>query len=324
MKTATIIICTCNRAEHLRETLKSIVRLEVPESLLVNLVVVDNGSKDHTAAVVRAYASKTISMLYLYEPKRGKAHACNRAMAASQGELLLWTDDDVRVPSDWVVQMTAPLLAGQAEGVSGRVRMAFHLERKWMQRTHYFRLADNRFRSGEDLSMVGANMAFMRTVLQRVPQIELELGPGGSGQRDDTLFSQQMLRAGYRIMQSECEVEHHFEERRLLRRAWLRHGEASGESSALLCFHWEHRRVRGALCFKLLWRAALGLYRAAHPWASLEEEGCSRFEIRMAEQIAFYSGYLKYRTARRKYARHGLAPMGHESAAAMAFQSGGS
>lgn len=324
MKTATIIICTCNRAEHLRETLKSIARLEVPESLSVNLVIVDNASKDHTAAVVRAYASETIPMMYLYEPRRGKAHACNRAMAASEGELLLWTDDDVRVPRDWVAQMTAPLLAGRAEGVSGRVRMALHLERKWMRRTHYFRLADNRFRSGEDLSMVGANMAFVRTVLQRVPQFEPELGPGASGQRDDTLFSQQMLVAGYRIRHSECEVEHHFEESRLLRRAWLRHGEASGESSALLCFHWEHRTVRGALYFKLLWRAALGLYRAAHPRGSLEQEGCSRFEIRIAEQIAFYSGYLKYGTAQRKYARHGLAPIGHAGESALALQSGGS
>ena len=269
--------------------------MEMPEFLSVDLIVVDNGSTDNTAEVVRNYASERIPLLYLYEKERGKAHACNVALTHAKGQLLLWTDDDVRVPSDWLLRMTAPLLAGEAEGVSGRIRMAGYLERKWMRRTHYFRLADNRFRAPEDLSMVGANMAFVRSVLEKVPLFEPELGPGRLGQRDDTLFSHQMLRAGFRIRQSECEVEHHFESFRLKRRAWLQHGEASGRSSALVSVQWEKKQVRWAAVRELFWRACLGFYRMCRPFQTLDDEGCHFLEIRIVEQCAFFSGYRKFR-----------------------------
>jgi glycosyltransferase involved in cell wall biosynthesis len=53
MSGVSIIICTRDRAESLRETLASIGRCAVPD-LAVELVVVDNGSTDGTAAIVRA------------------------------------------------------------------------------------------------------------------------------------------------------------------------------------------------------------------------------------------------------------------------------
>lgn len=309
MKTATIIICTRNRAEHLRKTLLSIDALRIPNGLRVNLLVIDNASTDHTSEVVRNCGVKNMPVAYLVEPKRGLVHARNLALENTCADLLLWTDDDVRVPQDWVECMTEPLLAGRADGVSGRIRMAPSLERPWMERTHYFRLADNRFRSPLDLSMVGANMAFARAVLDAVPLFDAELGAGKLGQRDDTLFSQQVRLAGFRVAQVECEVEHHFEPERLQRGAWLRHGEASGRSAAMLRVHWERSPVPFAVLWLWLWLAALRAYRVLKPLGSVDTEGCSSAEIRIAEQIAFYRYYLEIKGVSPKYEKFGLRPL---------------
>ena len=309
MKTATIIICTRNRAEHLRKTLNSIGALRVPDELRVSLLVVDNNSTDHTAEVVRDCGVINMPVSYLVEPKRGLVHARNRGLENTSGDFLLWTDDDVRVPQDWVQRMTEPLLAGSADGVSGRIRMARNLERPWMERTHYFRLADNRFRTPLDLSMVGANMAFTRRVLEVVPQFDPELGAGGLGQRDDTLFSQQVRLAGFRVCQVECEVEHHFEPARLLRAAWLRHGEASGKSAAMLRVHWERSPIPLARLWLSLWLVAHWARRILSSSGGPETEGCSRADIRIAEQIAYYRYYQQIRNVPAKYEKFGLRPL---------------
>lgn len=306
VNTATIIICTRNRAECLRETLLSLDSMDIPESLRVDLIVVDNGSTDETGKVIDGFRSGKLPVLHLRVPLQGKANGCNAAMQVARGVFLLWTDDDVRVPRDWVIRMTAPLISGEAQAVSGKVRMASHLERPWMKKTHYFRLADTRFRPVGDFSMIGANMAFHREVLQKVPQFDPELGPGKSGMKEETLFSEQVLKAGFRIYLSDCEVVHHFEAKRLKRLAWLRHAEASGVSSSLVCFHWEHRVIRCALLRSVFWTICWDLCRCMRPLCRADEEGCSRLEIRLAENHAFYSHYQKLKQCKPKYRKCGF------------------
>jgi glycosyltransferase involved in cell wall biosynthesis len=43
--TVSIIICTCNRAQHLQQTLLAMGRVHVPAGVQAEVLVVDNGSK---------------------------------------------------------------------------------------------------------------------------------------------------------------------------------------------------------------------------------------------------------------------------------------
>ena len=52
-----IIIVTRNRAEDLRQTLDAMRCLRVPDGCEAEMLVVDNGSSDDTAGVVRAAAA---------------------------------------------------------------------------------------------------------------------------------------------------------------------------------------------------------------------------------------------------------------------------
>lgn len=302
-----IIICTYNRADHLKETLNSIRRLCVPKWLTTELIVVDNASTDHTADVVCSSNIRNMNVIYICNKERGKANAINAGIAASQGKILLWTDDDVRVPPDWIVAMSEPLLTGAAQGVAGKIRIAPSLERPWMQRTHYDRIADTRFMGDDFGAMIGANMAFHRDVLKTIPAFDPELGPGALGLMEDTLFSLQMCQAGYKIAAlTQVYVEHYFEPSRLTRKAWLETGEKAGRSEAYLDYHWAHKRVVFPRLQMLMWGALLACFRVLHRPAGLDAEECDRREIRLFQNCCYMQAYLKERKLPPKYEKYGF------------------
>ena len=101
-----VVICTRNRAESLRETLACLARAD-KTGLRCEVVVVDNGGIDHTAAVARE-PIHDLPIHYLVEPLAGKSHALNRALAdAPLGEIVAVLDDDMSPHPDWFAGVKA-------------------------------------------------------------------------------------------------------------------------------------------------------------------------------------------------------------------------
>jgi hypothetical protein len=127
--------------------------------------------------------------------------------------MILFTDDDVRPPEDWIDGMCEPILLGKAQAVAGGVRIAPKLHRPWMEALHRGWLASTEgIDPAAPYTMFGANMGFSREVLSKVPAFDTELGPGALGFGDEMLFSWQLLEAGYQIHGAlDVAVEHHFE-----------------------------------------------------------------------------------------------------------------
>lgn len=97
----TIAVCTRNNARQLAGLLASIEKLAVPPGTTWELVVVNNGSSDHTAEVLAGWLGR-LPMRTVEEPIAGLGRARNRAIDAARGALVCWTDDDVEVPPDWL------------------------------------------------------------------------------------------------------------------------------------------------------------------------------------------------------------------------------
>lgn len=311
-----LIICTRNRADHLRETLEAMGAIHVPPHLSTELLVVDNGSTDNTAEIVRSCTLPNMPVVYEFAPQRGKAHAHNTGMEAAKGDIFLWTDDDVRPPQDWIAAMCEPIISGKADAVAGKVKMAPHLERPWMTRTHYDRLSDTRFMPEDFGSMIGANMAFHRRVREKVPVFDTELGPGALGFMDDSLYAFQIVKAGYRLVAApSVVVDHHFEESRLLRGAWLQHGEATARSEAYVRCHWLQEPVPLPYLQWAVWQGALWGYRMIFRPSPADAEGCDRREIRLVQNAAYFRHYLKERKRPLQYAPRGLEKQGAAEAA---------
>ena len=97
----TVAICTLNRAESLRRTLKSLTAMRVPRDLNYEVVVVNNGCNDNTDDVIAAFADR-LPIRREFEPQRGLSRARNRAVDAARGDYIVWTDDDVIVDPGWL------------------------------------------------------------------------------------------------------------------------------------------------------------------------------------------------------------------------------
>jgi glycosyltransferase involved in cell wall biosynthesis len=310
--TVSILLCTRNHATSLRETLQSLAQVAVPDQLPCELVVVDNGSTDATAEVVRSFTCSSLSVRYLGEPRPGKGHAYNAGMAAAQGRILLLTDDDVRLPRHWIAGMAAPILAGQAQVVAGGVRIAPHLERPGMQPAHRTLLASTEGLNAEAPQwIVGANMAFAKEVLAKVPAFDTELGPGALGFEDEVLFYRQLLKAGYRVATAfDVVVEHHFDEARLQRSSFLEIARKKGRSEAYVEYHWKHRTI-GRPYWQLLkcyWRLARWRLRR---WGTYRQEAIpQKEELDLVSDIHFHYQYLAERKRPRLYEPFGLVKGG--------------
>jgi glucosyl-dolichyl phosphate glucuronosyltransferase len=118
----TVLICTCNRAALLEQTLGALAAARTPRDCAVDIVVVDNNSTDHTEAIVRRAAiSSPWPIRYASEARQGKSFALNHGLTIARGDVLALTDDDVLPAEDWLVRIVDQFRAGDYVFVFGKV-----------------------------------------------------------------------------------------------------------------------------------------------------------------------------------------------------------
>lgn len=100
-----VIVPTCNRCRVLMECLRALSEQTlVPE--LYQVIVVDDGSTDDTAAAVsRVSGSVPYPLVYLKQPNnRGPAAARNRGVREAKGDIVLFIGDDILSDRDLLAQ----------------------------------------------------------------------------------------------------------------------------------------------------------------------------------------------------------------------------
>jgi glucosyl-dolichyl phosphate glucuronosyltransferase len=119
---ASVLICTYNRARLLRETLAALQSMTPPADCSAEILVVDNNSTDNTAAVV-AEASRMgpMPVVYLRESSQGKSFALNRGLADARGDIIALTDDDVLPAPDWLALIVEAFRGREVSFVFGKV-----------------------------------------------------------------------------------------------------------------------------------------------------------------------------------------------------------
>lgn len=101
-----VVICTWNRCDLLRQTLEQMTRIRAPDGARWELLVLNNNSTDATEAIAKSFESR-LPLRYYFEPKPGKSNALNLAIREAKGDYLLYTDDDVLVAEDWMIEYAA-------------------------------------------------------------------------------------------------------------------------------------------------------------------------------------------------------------------------
>lgn len=95
-----VIIPTFNRAALVREAIDSVLAQDYAR---LEVIVVDDGSIDHTPEAVHAFGA---ALTYIQQPHAGVSTARNRGVAASHGELVAFLDsDDLWLPGKVAAQV---------------------------------------------------------------------------------------------------------------------------------------------------------------------------------------------------------------------------
>ena len=239
-----IVIATYKRAADLRDTLASLASL-APDGPW-EVIVVDNNSPDATREVVET-AARTfpVELRYLFEREQGRSPALNAGIRAARGAIIATTDDDVRVPRDWLNRAAEGLERMQCDYVGGRVLPIWGAPRpNWIpnhggKQWAVIALLDYGTQPIEFGSRVplGVNMAFRREAFDRAGLLDPR-----TGRRAGTLLGQEVREWCIRARQAgvrgfyvpELTLEHIIPADRLCKRYFRRWFFWRGISRALL------------------------------------------------------------------------------------------
>jgi glycosyltransferase involved in cell wall biosynthesis len=125
-------------------TIEEVVRRVAQAGLRAEIIVVDDGSRDGTAAVLARLDGEIEGLRTLAQPvNRGKGAAVRAGIAASKGDIVVIQDADLEYDPKDLPTLLGPLLEGRADAVYGT-----RLRGGEPQRAHLFwHYAGNRFLS---------------------------------------------------------------------------------------------------------------------------------------------------------------------------------
>jgi glycosyltransferase involved in cell wall biosynthesis len=270
-----VVICTRNRCATLKKVLGSLEH-QSSTGLRWEIVVVDNGSVDQTKEVVEEFTSKVeFPTRYVLEREPGLSNARNHGIRESEGNIVAFLDDDVRVAPDWLAELKTAFDKYECACVGGKILLdeSIQLPEWWDERC---RGVLSLFDAGDSVIISdrnswaeigwGANLSFRRSAFETYGLFRTDLGktPTTTTLGEETEFVDRLRRNGEKVIHYPRAVVFHCPtldrfSRQYLRRWYYRVGEvdflrqlrASGDEPRVLQVpRWKYR-----VALRNLWQA---------------------------------------------------------------------
>jgi peptidoglycan-N-acetylglucosamine deacetylase len=192
-----VLLAAYNEERVITSTIRHLLDSDYPSELQV--VVVDDGSKDGTAAVVEGIAASEPRVLFIRQSNGGKASALQRGLADATHDTIVMIDADTMVAPDGIRTLVAPLADAKVGAVSGHVRVGN--TRRWLgkfQDLEYVTAFEIDRRAQDFLGCIivapGALSAFRRRALDEAGPITNET------LAEDTDLTLQLHRLGWKVL----------------------------------------------------------------------------------------------------------------------------
>jgi cellulose synthase/poly-beta-1,6-N-acetylglucosamine synthase-like glycosyltransferase/peptidoglycan/xylan/chitin deacetylase (PgdA/CDA1 family)/spore germination protein YaaH len=198
-----IIMAAYNEEKVVQETLHALLRTDYAGT--VEVIVVDDGSRDQTAAVVERLAAEEPRLRLIRQKNAGKSRALIAGLAAAHYDWIVFLDADTHFQNDTLRHLTVPLQDPGIGAVSGRARVG-NL-RNWLTRfqdleyTCGFNLDRQAYHVWNCITVApGAISALRRSALEQVGGLSTET------LAEDTDLTLALHRQGYRIVYAPLAV----------------------------------------------------------------------------------------------------------------------
>ncbi len=205
-----VVICTRNRGELVRDTLESVLANDTV--IPFEVIVVDQSDDDRTSSAVGCFLSDP-RFRYIRADSVGLSRARNVGIRCARGTAILMTDDDCQASPDWIDTMTRALYAYPNVGVvfCHVEAVPCDLDRGWTP--GFPCLSERLIRTWRDCRAphgMGAGMAVKKSVVETIGGFDEQLGAGAVFQTyEDIDLALRALLAGHEIYQtSRTSIRH--------------------------------------------------------------------------------------------------------------------
>jgi cellulose synthase/poly-beta-1,6-N-acetylglucosamine synthase-like glycosyltransferase len=172
-----LIVSTRDRCQQLSRHLDGV--RAISSERLWEIIIVDNGSVDKTATVVQEFISTAPAPVsFVSDPRPGKSNALNMAVGIARGDIVAFTDDDCYPAADFIDRVWAAFQDPKLGYITGRILLHDPTDHPGAisESTEPFTFPGRSFLHAG--SVMGANMAFRRSVLLNIGGFDPLFGPG--------------------------------------------------------------------------------------------------------------------------------------------------
>lgn len=175
-----VIVCTYNRAKLLDNCLASLCEQHL-DSDLYEVIVVDNNSKDNTFDVVATYMEENRKIRYVTEENQGLSYARNRGCGEARGEYLVYIDDDVIAPPEYLSNVLE-VIKNHEPDILGGPACPYYTEEKprWFRDSYEIRKSAQESGFSKTCRVTGGNFIIKKNILIEIGMFDVELGMKGN------------------------------------------------------------------------------------------------------------------------------------------------
>lgn len=238
------IICTYNRADYLRKSLKSLTQQTLPVERF-EIIVVDNNSNDDTRKVTLEEYAAVPNLRYLFEPVPGLSRARNTGWQNAAGRFIAFLDDDAVAAPQWaetfleVFTTWEPMpgcAGGKAEPI-WEVPQPNWLSDRLLPILSVYDWSPQPIVLSQRQWIAGCNIAYPRAVLEQCGGFREDLGRVGkkllSG--EEIYLRKQIDAAGYvTVYHPDIKIGHHVSPTRLQKDWFRRHAFGTGQTAVIM------------------------------------------------------------------------------------------
>jgi len=240
-----VIVCTYNRSDLLEGSLRSLAAQDIQKDQY-EIIVVDNNSSDDTREVVEAFASTSpVRVRYFFEGRQGLSFARNCGIEAAQGDIVVFTDDDIEAEPRWLREVIVVFNSSEVACAGGPIRPLWPIEKpQWLTRDWEGFLTISEFEDAKETGFFhypsypwGANIAFRKTVFASVGVFPTDLGRIGKSllSNEELNLCKRIEDAGFKIAFAPGAVIHHKIAPERISKSWMMHRAYwQGRSDAIL------------------------------------------------------------------------------------------
>jgi glycosyltransferase involved in cell wall biosynthesis len=234
-----IIVCSYNGGKTLKDCLESLDELHYPD---FEVILVDDGSKDDTADIVKKFQTdragkaaasgrKLPDFIPIVQRNMGLSYARNAGAAAATGAVFAYTDSDCMADPDWLFYLIGSLTSGDYAGVGGPNISPPAVN--WVQASVAAAPGGPAHVLLSDVvaeHVPGCNMAFYRWAFESIGGFDTEYRKAG----DDVDFCWRIQTSGQVLAFSPAAIVWHY--RRFTLKAFRKQQEGYGEAESMLRF----------------------------------------------------------------------------------------